>query len=407
MINLDSPVIKGFLVNMSTHPPSAVRGFPVSEFETRLANAQTMMAQAGLDALLLCSEPEVRYFTGFLTQFWQSPTRPWFVVVPGGAKPIAVIPEIGSACMGRTWIDDIRTWASPNVEDDGISLLAETLREVASAGGNIGLPMGPETHLRMPMADFERLRERLGNRQFCDATAIVRTLRMVKSEAEIAKIAYVCQLVSNAFDQAHTLFHVGQSDNDVFRAFKIECLKQGVDDVSYLVGGAGAGGYDDIISPPSGRTLVGGDVLILDTGCTFDGYFCDFDRNFCFGEVDDAARQAYETVYSATEAGLKVVRPGSTCADIYDAMQSVMSEAGALGNTVGRLGHGLGMQLTEWPSNTPSDKTVLEAGMVITLEPSMTFAPNKVMVHEENLVVREDGPELLSRRASAELPVIG
>ncbi|MBL6942122.1 MAG: aminopeptidase P family protein, partial [Rhodospirillales bacterium] len=358
-------------------------------------------------ALLLCSEPEVRYFTGFLTQFWQSPTRPWFVVVPAGAKPIAVIPEIGAACMGRTWVDDIRTWSSPDMEDDGVSLLAETLREVAGRDGKVGLPMGHETHLRMPLADYARLRELLGDLEFGDATAIVRALRMVKSEAEIAKIAYACQLVSNAFEQAGTLFHVGQSETDVFRAFKIECLKQGVDDVSYLVGGAGAGGYGDIISPPSGRALEGGDVLILDTGCTFDGYFCDFDRNFGFGDVDDGARQAYETVYRATEAGLKVVRPGATCVDVYEAMQKVMSAAGALGNAVGRLGHGLGMQLTEWPSHTPQDKTVLEAGMVITLEPGMTFAPGKVMVHEENLVVREDGPELLSRRAAPELPVIG
>ena len=82
---------------MITHPTPPPRGFPVSEFENRLARAQAMMAQAGLDALLLCSEPEVRYFTGFLTQFWQSPTRPWFVIVPKGAKPIAVIPEIGAA----------------------------------------------------------------------------------------------------------------------------------------------------------------------------------------------------------------------------------------------------------------------------------------------------------------------
>ena len=392
---------------MITHPTPPPRGFPVSEFENRLARAQAMMAQAGLDALLLCSEPEVRYFTGFLTQFWQSPTRPWFVIVPKGAKPIAVIPEIGAACMGRTWIDDIRTWASPDMQDDGVSLLAETLREVTPRGGKVGLPMGHETHLRMPLADYDRLRERLGEVDFSDATAIVRSLRMVKSEAEIAKIAHACQLVSNAFDQAHTLFHIGQSDSDVFRAFKIECLKKGVDDVSYLVGGAGVGGYDDIISPPSGRVLVDGDVLILDTGCTFDGYFCDFDRNFGFTDVEDAARRAYQSVYQATEAGLQVVRPGVTCAEVYEAMQNVMSEAGALGNTVGRLGHGLGMQLTEWPSHTPADKTVLEVGMVITLEPGMTFAPGKVMVHEENLVVREDGPELLSRRAAPELPVIG
>ena len=64
------------------------------------------------------------------------------------------------------------------------------------------------------------------------------------------------------------------------------------------------------------------------------------------------------------------------------------------------------MQLTEWPSHTAWDQTELVAGMVLTLEPGMTFAPGKVMVHEENIVVREDGAELLTRRAAPELPVI-
>ena len=87
------------------------RGFPPSEFETRTAKAQARMRSAGIDALLLTTEPELRYFTGFLSQFWQSPTRPWFLVVPASGRPVAVIPTIGAECMGRTWIDDIRTWS--------------------------------------------------------------------------------------------------------------------------------------------------------------------------------------------------------------------------------------------------------------------------------------------------------
>ena len=61
---------------------SPPRGFPVTEFEQRTERAQALMAKAGIDILLVCTEPEVRYFTGFLTPFWQSPTRPWFTVVP-------------------------------------------------------------------------------------------------------------------------------------------------------------------------------------------------------------------------------------------------------------------------------------------------------------------------------------
>jgi len=109
------------------------RGFPAFEFETRLARSQRAMTAAGFSALLLSTEPEVRWFTGFLTQFWQSPTRPWFVVVPRKGKPVAVIPAIGAECMGRTWIKDIRTWSAPDPEDDGVTLLASTLSEIAKA----------------------------------------------------------------------------------------------------------------------------------------------------------------------------------------------------------------------------------------------------------------------------------
>ena len=70
------------------------------------------------------------------------------------------------------------------------------------------------------------------------------------------------------------------------------------------------------------------------------------------------------------------------------------------------MGHGLGMQVTEWPSHTIDDDTVVMENMVLTLEPGLQWAAGKVMVHEENLVVRSDGPELLSRRAAEELPII-
>ena len=382
------------------------RGFEPAEFEQRLARAQRAMAASGIDALLLTTEPEVRYFTGFLTQFWQSPTRPWFLVVPRGGKPIAVVPGIGAPLMARTWIDDIRSWDSPRPGDEGVSLVGEALREVGAASGRIGLPMGAETVLRMPLADHARLRDSLPGAAWVDATDLVRDLRMIKSEAEIAKIAHICAIASDAFDAVPDLVRAGQPLVEVFRAFKIALLECGADDVSYLVGASAPGGYDDVISPPGRRPLAAGDVLMMDTGSLHDGYFCDFDRNWAIGHAGDDTRRAYDTLYRATDAGVAAARPGATCADLFFAMQAVIEGDGHAGGNVGRLGHGLGMQLTEWPSHTATDPTVLAPGMVLTLEPGLAIGPGRTMVHEEDIVIREDGAELLSRRAPPELPVV-
>ncbi len=382
------------------------RGFEQVEFERRLERAQRLMAKAGMAAILLTTEPDLRYFSGFLTQFWLSPTRPWFLVLPLSGKPIAVIPEIGAPLMRATWIDDIRSWMSPMPGDEGVSLLVDTLRGAGADKGRIGLPMGPETTLRMPLNDYGRLRSALPDAAFVDATDILRSLRMVKSEAEISKTAHICRIASAAFDAMPGLVSEGQPLTEAFRAFKIALLEHGADDVPYLVGGAAPGGYDNVISPPASRALNTGDVLMMDTGAVYDGYYCDFDRNYAIGKADDAACRAYETLYRATDAGFAVARPGATCTDIFRAMRSVIAADGYECGNVGRLGHGLGMQLTEWPSNTATDNTVLMPGMVLTLEPGLGIGPGRSMVHEENIVIREQGAEFLSVRAAAQLPQI-
>ena len=149
-----------------------------------------------------------------------------------------------------------------------------------------------------------------------------------------------------------------------------------------------------------------GDVLFIDLGATYDGYFCDFDRNFAFGHLDDAPRRCHEAVWDATEAGITAARPGATTTDVFDAMAKVLEAAGSTGLNVGRMGHGLGMQLTEPPSNMTGDNTALQPNMVITIEPGMEYAPGKMILHEENIVIREGDVELLTRRAPREMPIV-
>lgn len=385
---------------------SPKRGFPEQEYVSRTTRAQTGMAQAGLAGLLLTTEAEVRYFSGFHTLFWQSPTRPWFLFVPAAGKPVAIIPEIGADLMRRTWLDDIRTWSAPAPGDDGISLLTDLLSPFARRGEAIGVLKGHETQLRMPLGDYERLLGGLAGLRIKDATDLVRGLRMVKSEAEIEKIAHICAIGSRSFARIPEIARAGQPLEEVFRDFRREALAQGADDVPYLVGGADAGGYHDVISPPSHRPLARGDILMLDTGATWDGHFCDFDRNWAIGDADDASRRAHDVLWRATEAGIAAVRPGATCRDLFRAMQSVISELDDQGGDVGRLGHGLGMQLTEWPSLAAWDTTELVENMVLTLEPSLGYGSGRIMVHEENIVVRASGAELLTERAAPDLPII-
>lgn len=379
------------------------RGFPDTEFEHRTRRAQRLMAQAGFDALLLTTEPEVRWFTGFHTQFWHSPTRPWFVVVPADGKPVAVIPAIGESGMAQTWIDDVRVWSSPDRDADGLAMLVECLRSFTQRHRVIGLPMGHESHLRMPLNDFEQVREQLDDVHIADARPLLRSLREIKSELEIDKIRHICALTGDAFEALPSLVSAGMTEREICTALKLDILRRGADDVPYLIAGSGRGGYDSIIMGPTDRIVERGDVLIIDTGAVFDGYFCDFDRNFAFGAADDLVRRAHEVCWDATQSGFDMARPGATAQDLWRAMWQVLEAGGALGSDVGRLGHGLGMQLTEGHSNMRGDETLMRPGLVLTLEPGMAFAPGKLMVHEEDIVIREEGSELLTARAAREM----
>ncbi|WP_298861012.1 Xaa-Pro peptidase family protein [uncultured Sulfitobacter sp.] len=373
------------------------RGFAQAEFENRTRRAQKMMETAGLDALLLTTEADVRYFTGYLTRFWESPSRPWFLVVPNEGKPIAVIPSIGAALMGQTWIDDIRTWRAPDLADDGVSLLTDTLNAFA----NIGTPMGYESHLRMPLADWARVQAGL-RPSVSDDAGIVARLRSVKSDIEIAKIEHACTIAGRAFARVPEIAAKGVPLSRVFRNFQRLCLEEGADWVPYLAGGAAQGGYGDVISPASDAALAQGDVLMLDTGLVWDGYFCDFDRNFSLGAPTPQTEAAYARLIDAVDAAADIARVGTTAAQLFHAMDSIVT-GGAGGSEAGRLGHGLGMQLTEGLSLVPDDQTVLEEGMVITLEPGISVEGGKILVHEEDIVITGGAPRFLSPRAGREM----
>ncbi|MEE2773316.1 MAG: Xaa-Pro peptidase family protein [Pseudomonadota bacterium] len=390
------------------------RGFENKEFKERLDKVHKVITENNLDGILFSSEPEIRYFTGFFTQFWQSPTRPWFIFIPVDKRPVAIIPSIGQRLMRDCFIEEIYTWSSPAGDYDGIQLLSEIISKYSKSTHNVGLMMGRETNFRAPLNDinkmFVNLRE---TAKFVDVTKNIQHLKMIKSSAEIEKIRHICGITSDVFESVPNWISADMPLSQVFRQFKIQALSAGVDDVSYLVGAAGSGGYYDIIAPPNDRPIRDGDILMLDTGCIWDGYFCDFDRNFRFGKVNDEAESAHRTLIESIEKVAKSIQPGRTKSkDLFETMNCIlrpdMNDSSAMAEeNVGRYGHGLGMQLTEPPSHTNWDQTIIEAGMVLTLEPSINYGKeNFLMVAEENILVTESGVEFLSKPVGKELPHI-
>ena len=308
--------------------------------------------------------------------------------------------------MAETWISDIRTWPAPVPQDDGASLLADTLLAVPRRFGRIGTELGREMTLRMPLIEFERLRASVSGVEIADGSPVLWRIRMVKTPAEIDRIRHICQIASAAYARVPELVSMGDSEREAARKLRIALSSLGADATPFLPAISGPGGVSQIVCGPGDRVLQKGDILFFDTGSVFDGYFCDFDRNYAVGSVSDAAHRAHEAVWRATEAGIAAAVPGATTDDLFQTMAVRLQEAGSIGNNVGRLGHGHGLQLTEPPSHMPGDGTRLIPGMVLTIEPGMEYAPGKMVVHEENIVVTENGPDLLTQRAPRALPTL-
>ena len=383
-----------------------MRGFETKEYQDRVIKWQNKMQTKDIDVILITSPHNFRYFSGLDSYFWESPTRPWFLLIPQSNEPIAIIPSIGETALQKTWIKKIQIWSSPQPEDEGVSALMKSLKNIIPHTGNIGCELGQESHLRMSINDFDTLRKNLSNCNFIDASEIIWQLRIIKSQEEIKKIKKIISIASDVFDNLPNYIKIGMTEIEICNIFKKELLNKGADHTLYMSCASGVGGYNQIICDPTEKKLQDGDLLIIDTGTTLDGYFCDFDRNYGFGNIKKEVNDAYLILWEATEKAFEKTKPGLTCADISNAMGSILNKPNLASNSVGRMGHGLGLQLTEPPSIMNSDKTILKENMIITIEPCYEYLPGKMIVIEENILITKDGYELLTSRTPKLLPII-
>ena len=376
--------------------------FPKEEFISRIEKIQIHIEKENIDAVIITSPSNFRYFTGLDSNFWESPTRPWYLIISKKNPIKAIIPSIGITAMQNTLVNDIETWESPNPKDEGISLLKKNIKSFPK-NSNIGFELGNETFLRMSINDYQDIQKNLSEYNFVDASKILWSIRKIKSEIEISNIKEICSITSKVFDNFPEKINLGMSEKQITSIFKKELIESGADYIQYMACASGLNGYNQIICNPTERVTKDGDILIIDTGATLNGYFSDFDRNFGFGKIHKQVLDAYNKLWEATERTLEIIKPGTSCSEIY----SKLSQSLITNNvSVGRMGHGLGLQLTEPPSIMKNDKTLLEENMIITLEPSIEMDENKILVQEENLLITKDSYKLLSTRTPENLPII-
>jgi len=368
-------------------------------------------------AVLISSPENIHYFTGFTSPLMIfSTSRPWyFLITP--TELIPVIPTLGVDVWRQcSWVETqkmIYDWPSPTPHDEGIELLSTVLQKHVPQIDTLGVELGQEHRLGFPVGDFLKLQNQLNtaNVTVVDCVPVVRRCRNIKSPWEIEMIRTVCHMVSRAFDELPRLLEELNltiptvTMRDAVRVFKMECFRQGVEEVIYIAATAGKSGYQSVIAINLDKVLSEGDVICIDTGCRYQGYFCDFDRNVVLGKHDPIVEEMHEALWDTTEAGLNALKVGDTAEDIWKAQAVVLRAAGMEPSEADRFGHGLGKSLTEPPSNKLGDHTLIEENMVFTIEPAV-FHNGLMQCHEENAVVTSTGYELLAPRGPRDIPVI-
>lgn len=262
----------------------------VTELQRRVANAQVQLTLLKLDAMLLTSEVDVSYFTGLESQFWHSPTRPIALVLPASLEPIAVVPEIMEAPMRSTWIRRIETW--PSIQASIVQPMVRVLQSIGAR--SVAMPMNVESHVRLPIVHWSELLN--AGIDWVDASALMQRLRILKSPHEVSCIRKACRMASDVLHQLPKPHRL--TERELARAVRIATLRQGADDVPYVVVSSGALGYESIVDGPTDRRL--GTVVAIDVGCTWGGYWCDFNRNYALGAPSERTLEVHRVLWDAT-----------------------------------------------------------------------------------------------------------
>ncbi len=368
-------------------------------YAARITALQQLLQDAGLDAALLTDEANLIYFTGFAPEhFFLTRSRLVALIVPVAGAPLAIAPTSHLQHL-RDDTSQIELHGYEGLLGAPVPRIAAALQEVGAR--TVGAELSAELRVNMTIADFDSLRAQT-RAQFQDASALIWKLRLVKSEAEIALMEQACQIGDMAYAQCLPTVRAGRRESEV-AARLASAVDLAGGRTAFLIMASGAGKYHRSNGAPGERVLVTGDFLFIDLGVRVAGYHADFNRCLVVGGGHTPEqRDLQNRVIAVTDAAARYLVPGVPVREVYARVLDDCRRAGLAFEAPGRIGHGIGLGVTEPPHISAEDSSILEAGMVVTIEPAVQ-REDGLYCAERVYVVEPTGGRALNR-ASAVLP---
>ena len=349
-----------------------------------------LIESARLDAVVATSFENVYYGSGAqITTQRAIPDRLAAVVWSPRRNPVFIVCSIEASLAARdSWIKDLRTYEE--FVTSPAALIAEAVRELAGGRPVVGI----ETH-HVTTHYMEELRSALPHAKFVPADGVFDRARAVKEPDEIRRLEDAAQVTDRAIWEAFSRAEAGRTERDVAADIQQRLLLAGSEGIPFCV--LGAGENTALAHPhPSARPLREGDLLRVDVGGSFDGYYSDLARTMVVGRPSQKQRDVYARLWESHEAVIQAVKPGVAARSLFELCRDQFERRG-LNFQMPHIGHSLGIGLHEYPLLRPQEQAELEPGMVLAIEP-LHYEETGERYHVEDLIeVTATGHRILSR----------
>jgi len=402
-----------------------IADFPVSEHKKRISKVQKLMEERNIDCLVLTSESNIGYFCGYRgsasveTVEYSSA----FLILPVDGTPILVtyVSSRGNVdamlAVGRAeyvYWDALNLLSKQNHSTKILEAVSKAVRESVTNPRNIGLELGQRLHIAVSLEVIDELRRVFGKSKFVDAGEIVWQCRKIKSSLEVEYLAKSSEITCAAFQNAFSKTRAGMTEKEVAREVYKGMLNGGGEDMPlkmFLNIRAGPERYTMCDTRPTERRLRKGDVLILDGGFRYRGYFSDITRLLCIGNPSEKQRELFEAAREAEELGVREMKAGTSGGKIWDIVMDNIKQGGHVKYSLFEgIGHGIGLDIHETPRIASNSSDILESGMVMTMEPCLYDEPvvygivsgkkklgEGVFFVEDEVLITPGGNRLLSK----------